>query len=75
MFNIGVCHEDMTGKRGGENVAGMNMNATGMSMHPFQWNCYVLVGKYLHYSILMMSLHYVTNDVIDPFLKLQINAS
>ena len=50
MFNIGVCHEDMTGKRG-ENVMGMNMNATGMSMHLFQWNFYVLVGKYLHYSI------------------------
>ena len=31
-------------------VAGMNMNATGMSVHPFQWNFYVLVGKYLHYS-------------------------
>ena len=38
MFNIGVCHEDMTGKRGGENFAGMNRNAAGMSMHPFQWN-------------------------------------
>ena len=49
MFNIGICHEGMTGK--GENVEGMNMNAVGMSMHPFQWNFYVLVGKYLHYSI------------------------
>ena len=49
MFNIGVCHEDMTGKMG-ENVAGMNMNAAGMSVHPFQWNFYVLAGKYLHYS-------------------------
>ena len=32
-------------------VAGMNMNATGMSMHPFQWNFFVLAGKYLHYLI------------------------
>ena len=43
MFNIGVCHEDMTGKRG-ENVAEMNMNAAEMSAHPFQWNFYVLAG-------------------------------
>ena len=50
MFNIGVCHEDMTGKRG-ENVVGMNMNVVGMSIHPFQWNFYVLAGKYLHCSI------------------------
>ena len=47
MFNIGVYHEDMTGRRG-ENVAGMNMNAKGMSIHPFPWNFYVFVGKYLH---------------------------
>ena len=51
-------------------VAGMSMNVTGMSIHPFQWNFYVLVGNYHHYSILMMSLCYVTNDVIDPFSKL-----
>ena len=50
MFNINACHEGMMAKRG-ENVVGMNMNAVGMSMHPFQWNFYVLVGKYLHYLI------------------------
>ena len=50
MANISVCHEDMTGKRE-RNVVGMSMNATGMSIHPFQWNFYVLAGKYLHYSI------------------------
>ena len=32
-------------------VMGMSMNAVGMSIHPFQWNFYVLAGKYLHYSI------------------------
>ena len=59
MFNISICHEGMTGK-GGENVTVMNMNATGMSMYPFQWNFYVLVGKYLHYSIFDdgIMLHY-----------------
>ena len=51
-------------------VTGMSMNAVGMSMHPFQWNFYVLVGKYLHYLIFMMSLCYVTNDIIDTFSKL-----
>ena len=43
MANIDVCHEDMTGKR--------RENVVGMSIHPFQWNFYVLVGKYLHYLI------------------------
>ena len=39
LVEIIVCHEDMTGKRGGENVAGMNIL-------PF-WNRVfnVLVGK------------------------------
>ena len=32
-------------------VTGMSMNAAAMSIHPFQWNFYVLVGKYLHYSV------------------------
>ena len=32
-------------------VMGMSMNAVGMSIHPFQWNFYVLAGKYLHYLI------------------------
>ena len=50
MANIGVCHEDMTGKRG-ENVKGMSMNAARMSIHPFQWKFYVLAGKYLYCSI------------------------
>ena len=27
------------------------MNAVGMSIHPFPWNFYALVGKNLHYSI------------------------
>ena len=38
---------------------GMNMSATGMSIHPFQWNFNVLVGKYLHYSIFdnVITLH------------------
>ena len=59
MANIGVCHEDMTGKRG-ENAMGMSMNAAGISIHPFQWNFYVLVGKYLHYSIFddIITLHH-----------------
>ena len=41
-------------------VVGMNMNAAGMSIHPFQWNFYVLVGKYLHYSIFddVITLHH-----------------
>ena len=58
MFNISVCHEDMTGKRG-ENIMGMNMNAMGMSVHPFQWNFYVLAEKYLHCSIFddVITLH------------------
>ena len=41
-------------------VAAMSMNATGMSIHPFQWNFYVLAGEYLHYSIfddVIMSHH------------------
>ena len=29
----------------------MNMNAAGMSAHPFQWNFYVSAGKYLHCMI------------------------
>ena len=60
MANISVCHEDMTGKRGGENVTGMNMNARGMNIHPFQWNFYVLAGKYFHYSIFddVFTLHH-----------------
>ena len=39
---------------------GMNMNAMGMSIHPFQWNFYVLAGKYLHYSIFddVITLHH-----------------
>ena len=32
-------------------VMGMSMDAAGMSIHPFQWNFYVLAGKYLKYSI------------------------
>ena len=41
-------------------VAGMNMNAMGMSVHPFQWNFYVLAGKYLHYLIFddVITLHH-----------------
>ena len=59
MANISVCHEDMT-RKGGENVAGMSMNTTGMSIHPFQWNFYVLAGKYLHCSIFVdvITLHH-----------------
>ena len=59
MADISVCHEDMTGKRG-KNVVGMSMNAMGMSIHPFQWNFYVLAGKYLHYMIFddVIMLHY-----------------
>ena len=42
MANINVCYEDMTGKKGG-NVAGMSMNAAGMSIHPFpmEFLCFV----------------------------------
>ena len=32
-------------------VIRMSINASGMSIHPFQWNFYVLAGKYLHYSL------------------------
>ena len=57
LVEIIVCHEDMTGKRG-ENVVGMNIL-------PFRNRDFnVLVGKPFITSILMMSLHYITNDVI-----------
>ena len=41
-------------------VARMNINAVGMSMNPFEWNFYVLMGKYLHYSIFddVITLHH-----------------
>ena len=41
-------------------VVGMSMNAAGMSIHPFQWNFYGLVGKYLHYLIFddVITLHH-----------------
>ena len=42
LTKIVVCHEDMTGKRGGENVVGMNMNAMGMSilLFPMEFLCF-----------------------------------
>ena len=45
----GICHEDMTGKRG-ENVVGVNINTAGMSTFLLPMEFYILVGKYLHYS-------------------------
>ena len=45
MANIGVCHEDMTGKREGENVTGMSMNAAGISIHPFPMEFLCFGGK------------------------------
>ena len=59
LVEIVVCHEDMTGKRG-ENV-------TGMSILPFQVKFQYFGRKTLHYSIMMMSLHYVTNDIISLY--------
>ena len=52
-----ICHEDMTGKRGGENVA-------GISVFPISVEFQYFGRKTLHYSIMMMSLHYIANDVI-----------
>ena len=40
--NSGICHEDMTGKRG-ENVAGVNINTVGMST-------FLLHIEFLHFG-------------------------
>ena len=47
----------MTGKRGGENV-------TGISVFPISVEFQYFGRKILHYSIMMMSLHYVAIDII-----------
>ena len=69
MFNIDVCHEDMTGKRGGE-CCGKEYECHGNKYAPFLMEFLRFDGKYLYYLIFDMSLCYITNDVIDPFLKL-----
>ena len=56
LVKIVICHEDMTGKRG-ENVA-------AISIFPFCIEFKYIGRKTPHYSIMMMSLHYVTNDII-----------
>ena len=51
-----ICHEDMIGKRG-ENV-------TGISVFPISVEFQYFGGRTLYYSIMMMSLHYIANDII-----------
>ena len=50
-----ICHEDMTGKRG-ENA--------GIRVFPISVEFQYFGRKTLHYSIMMMSLHYIANDII-----------
>ena len=51
-------------------VAGMNMNAVGIRIHPFQWNVYVFGRKITFITQFFVIMWYITNDIIDPFLKL-----
>ena len=46
--NSGICHEDMTGKRG-ENVMGVNINTAGMSI-------FLLPMQFLHFGRKIPSL-------------------
>ena len=60
MATNSICHGDMTGKRGGENVAEVNINTVGMSIFLLPMEFYILVGKYLHYSTFddIITLHH-----------------
>ena len=51
-----ICHEEMTWKRGGE-CHGNKYDSISVDFQYFG-------GKILHYSIMMMSLCYITNDII-----------
>ena len=55
----------MTGKRG-ENVTEVNMNIAGMSTFLFPMEFLHFGGKNTFITpLLMMSLHYITNDIIN----------
>ena len=60
-----LCHEGMTGKRGGENVTEVNINIVGMSAFIFLMEFLFLLRENTFITpLLMMSLHCVTNDII-----------
>ena len=48
-------------------VGGMSMNAMGMSIHPFPIGIFIFWHENTFITqLLMMSLCYITNDIIDP---------
>ena len=67
--NSGICHEDMTGKRGGE-CCGSEYKYCRNEYIPSSYGIFIFWWENTFITpLLMMSLCYITNNVINPCSK------